>query len=263
MRERVILAGAAGLALLLVAGGGSYLLLHAGSRTAAPQGSISPAPSTPGLVAEVSPSPTEEVTPAPAATPTATPTATPAIQTPTPTPVVHHATPTPVRSSTPTPVPTPTPTPTVAPTPTPSPPPSPTPAPTPTPVTCSATGSAVQIVSFQFMPSSLCVAPGTTVTWTQEDATAHTVTSTGSNWSKDSGALSQNATFSVTFDTPGVYSYWCAFHHFMLGTVKVTGQPPAPRNQPLSALTVRQVAQLLSLNDLQSGCRCCCEDGCC
>ncbi len=78
-------------------------------------------------------------------------------------------------------------------------------------------GQAVTIQGFAFHPGSLVVPVGSTVTWTNQDGAAHTVTGTGF----DSGALAQNATFSHTFGTKGTFAYHCTFHGSMVATVTV------------------------------------------
>ena len=92
-----------------------------------------------------------------------------------------------------------------------------------TAVSQSASGSAekINITGFAFDPSSLTVKEGTTVTWTNNDPTIHTVTSDTGAF--DSGDLAQGATFSFTFTTAGTYVYHCTPHHArMSGTVVVT-----------------------------------------
>ena len=76
---------------------------------------------------------------------------------------------------------------------------------------------AVSIKGFAFNPASVVVPVGSTVTWTNQDATAHTVTAT----SFDSGSLAQNATFSHTFATKGTFAYHCIFHSNMVASVTV------------------------------------------
>jgi amicyanin len=74
-------------------------------------------------------------------------------------------------------------------------------------------------------PSPANVAVGTTVTWTNDDATLHTVYS-GSP-TQDSGKLFQSPfmakgkTFTHTFDTAGTFDYYCTLHPFMIGQVVV------------------------------------------
>ncbi len=79
----------------------------------------------------------------------------------------------------------------------------------------------VLIASFAFGPEVMEVKVGSTVTWTNTDGTDHTVDS--EDRSVDSEAIGEGETFGHTFDTPGTFSYICAFHPFMKGTVEVTG----------------------------------------
>jgi plastocyanin len=81
-------------------------------------------------------------------------------------------------------------------------------------------GSAVAIKNFAFSPASLTVSVGTTVTWTNQDSDAHTVT--GKAGTPDSPTLNTGDTFKYTFTKAGTYSYLCTIHPFMLGTVVVT-----------------------------------------
>lgn len=78
----------------------------------------------------------------------------------------------------------------------------------------------VQIVNFVYTPANLQVRAGTTVTWTNQDIAAHTVTF--KNGTKGSGVLQKGQTFSYTFTTPGTYDYYCAVHPYMTATVTVT-----------------------------------------
>lgn len=83
-------------------------------------------------------------------------------------------------------------------------------------------GNAVSISGFAFAPASLTVKAGTTVTWTNKDSDAHTVTSQGSGGPLGSAALSTGQSYSYTFTKPGTYSYLCTIHPFMTATVTVT-----------------------------------------
>ena len=83
-------------------------------------------------------------------------------------------------------------------------------------------GAAVTVVDFAFDPTSLSVPVGETVTWTNEDGAAHTVTSDGQG-PLDSGDIAGGATFEHTFDQPGTYGYVCTIHPTMTGTVEVSG----------------------------------------
>lgn len=79
----------------------------------------------------------------------------------------------------------------------------------------------VSIKDFLFVEKNITVKAGTTVTWTNNDIAPHTVTSdTGSVL--DSGNLSLGQTYSMTFTTPGTYSYHCVTHLSMTGMITVT-----------------------------------------
>lgn len=72
-----------------------------------------------------------------------------------------------------------------------------------------------------FEPGMVKVQPGTTVKWVNKGQHTHTVTSKEARW--DSGDLPPGAVYSVTFETPGTYSYYCRHHKGMLGTIVVGG----------------------------------------
>ena len=81
--------------------------------------------------------------------------------------------------------------------------------------------------SLNFQPSSVTVAKGGTVTWTNNDKNIpHTVTSVSvpaGAAAFDSGQMNYTATFKVTFNVDGTYNYVCSYHPWMHGTVIVTG----------------------------------------
>jgi hypothetical protein len=79
----------------------------------------------------------------------------------------------------------------------------------------------VDIVDFAFNPSSVAVDAGATVTWTNQDSTAHTVTADDGSF--DSGTLAAGASFSFTFTSAGTVSYHCTIHPNMVGSVVVSG----------------------------------------
>jgi plastocyanin len=70
-----------------------------------------------------------------------------------------------------------------------------------------------------YLPSPFVVARGTTVTWTNEDALPHTATATDGAF--DSGYLGQGDSYSLTFDAPGTFAYFCAYHPRMRATITV------------------------------------------
>jgi plastocyanin len=79
----------------------------------------------------------------------------------------------------------------------------------------------VEISGFAFNPETITVAAGTTVTWTNLDSVAHTVTA-DSGGAPDSGDIAQGESYSFTFTAPGTFAYHCSVHRFMHGTVIVT-----------------------------------------
>lgn len=80
-------------------------------------------------------------------------------------------------------------------------------------------GTAVRIDNFTFVPSTLTVKRGDTVTWTNHDEEPHTVAA--GDGSFHSPGMDANATYSFTFTTPGSFDYICSVHPFMHGTVVV------------------------------------------
>jgi plastocyanin len=78
--------------------------------------------------------------------------------------------------------------------------------------------------ALSFAPAELHVAPGTTVTWTNDSSVGHTVTADDNAY--DSGNVDPGGTFTMTFDTPGSYQYYCVPHgapglHGMAGVIIV------------------------------------------
>jgi plastocyanin len=79
-----------------------------------------------------------------------------------------------------------------------------------------------------YVPDPINVATGTTVTWTNDDTTLHTVTSgspeggaaSGSEF--DSSYLASSKTFQHTFASAGTFDYYCTLHPFMVGKVVVS-----------------------------------------
>lgn len=71
-----------------------------------------------------------------------------------------------------------------------------------------------------FNPQSITVAANSTVTWSNRDGTAHTVTST-TGPSYDSGNIVNAGTYAHQFTTAGTYFYRCSLHPAMTGTVVV------------------------------------------
>ena len=85
-----------------------------------------------------------------------------------------------------------------------------------------ANGAAVQIDNFHYSPAMLVVAPGTTVTWTNDDDSPHSVREKDGKFK--SAALDTDDKFSQTFTAPGEYEYFCSIHPYMTG--KIVVKPP-------------------------------------
>jgi plastocyanin len=77
--------------------------------------------------------------------------------------------------------------------------------------------NSVTIMDLAFGPTPLTVSVGTTVTWTNDDSTTHTLTSTTGPGSFVSGKLAPGSTFSHTFDQACTYDYMCTIHSTMHG----------------------------------------------
>jgi plastocyanin len=77
----------------------------------------------------------------------------------------------------------------------------------------------IQIDNFHYSPPTLVVAPGTTVTWTNDDDSPHSVREKDGKFK--SAALDTDDKFSQTFTAPGEYEYFCSIHPYMTGKIVV------------------------------------------
>ena len=78
----------------------------------------------------------------------------------------------------------------------------------------------VTIAGMQFQPATIRVKAGEEVTWKNTAAMPHTVTGR-EDGRLSSARLNQGSMFSHTFEQPGTYTYYCALHPSMTGTVIV------------------------------------------
>lgn len=90
------------------------------------------------------------------------------------------------------------------------------------------TNHVVQMIDYEFSPSSITISVGDMVTWRNNGSEIHTSTSgdpctPDGIW--DSDSLQPGDTFQFTFTSPGDYPYFCIPHcdNGMTGSVKVTG----------------------------------------
>ena len=85
--------------------------------------------------------------------------------------------------------------------------------------TAAASAATVKIDNFAFLPATLTVTPGTTVTWKNEDDSPHRIGDKIGTFK--SAALDTDDTFSHTFAAPGEYPYICTIHPYMAGKIIV------------------------------------------
>ena len=108
-----------------------------------------------------------------------------------------------------------------------------------------------------FIPSEARVSVGGTVTWSNDDTAAHTVTSgsavDGPDGNFDSSLFMAGSTFRHTFNTVGTFPYFCMVHPWMQGIVIVglggTSSTPPPRHEPVD-LEVSTDQRIYDLGDL-------------
>ena len=80
-------------------------------------------------------------------------------------------------------------------------------------------GAQVSIKGFAFSPASVTIKAGGSVTWTNQDSPAHSITA--DNGEFDSGNIANGATYSFTFAKAGSYPYHCGIHPSMKGNIIV------------------------------------------
>lgn len=84
-----------------------------------------------------------------------------------------------------------------------------------------ATTHTVTIQNFAFSPANLQIAAGDTVTWVNQDSTAHSAwESTGNAF--DTGLLQPGQSASLTFAAAGAFNYRCRPHGNMRGSITIS-----------------------------------------
>ena len=97
-----------------------------------------------------------------------------------------------------------------------------TPVPTQTPAPTTPAPVSVDIRGSTFVPGTVGISKGTTVTWTNDDGYQHTITSVPKG-AFDSGPIDPGKTYSYTFNQAGTFEYSCTIHTSMThGNVVVT-----------------------------------------
>ena len=77
----------------------------------------------------------------------------------------------------------------------------------------------IEIKTFAFSQQELTVSPGTVVTWINHDQTVHNVVAVDGKFS--SPGMDTDDHFSFKFEREGDFSYLCALHPHMVGTIHV------------------------------------------
>ena len=80
-------------------------------------------------------------------------------------------------------------------------------------------GAKVSIANFAFAPAEITIAPGESVSWTNDDGAPHGLEY--DDGAKGIDPLLPGASFSRRFDQPGTYNYNCSVHPYMTGRVTV------------------------------------------
>lgn len=85
-------------------------------------------------------------------------------------------------------------------------------------------GDAVTIAGFEFDPLTLEVSAGATVTWTNGDGVAHTVTAGEPATPADTfgESVDPGSSAEITFEEAGTFPYFCTIHPSMTGAVVVS-----------------------------------------
>jgi plastocyanin len=101
------------------------------------------------------------------------------------------------------------------------------------PLLASAANSPAQIVNcagsppWCFSPKPIQITAGSTVTWTNSTAVTHTATSDSGAWT--TGNIAPGATSSaISFPSAGTFTYHCAIHLSMTGSVVVSAAAASP-----------------------------------
>jgi plastocyanin len=81
--------------------------------------------------------------------------------------------------------------------------------------------SAITIKNFAFSPTTVTVAPGATVTVTNKDQVAHTITAVDGKFNTGDIQPGSSKTFTAP-NTAGSYPYICSIHQYMMGTLTVS-----------------------------------------
>jgi plastocyanin len=114
----------------------------------------------------------------------------------------------------------------------------------------------VSVVDFAFEPATIEIPAGSTLTWSNVGRVPHTVSDEGDF---NSGLLAPGATYTLTFNAPGTYPYFCKIHpDLMRGEVIVTGAAAAAPELAGVGVGTMAVAQAGTLVFLAASAACGC-----
>lgn len=97
----------------------------------------------------------------------------------------------------------------------------------PVPAPAAQPPAVVRIANFAFVPATVTVAAGQSVSFVNDDSEPHTASAVDRSF--DSGGLDLHDTWQHAFRTPGRYAYFCEMHPTMTGTIVVTAAPVTAR----------------------------------
>lgn len=92
---------------------------------------------------------------------------------------------------------------------------------TPAPAADAPKPAVVHIKNFAFVPATVTVPAGTTITFVNDDEEPHTVTATDKSF--DSEGMDTHQSWKHAFVKAGTFNYFCEMHPYMKGTVIVKG----------------------------------------
>ena len=90
-----------------------------------------------------------------------------------------------------------------------------------------------------FSPAVTSVPAGSSVSWTNDTSAPHTATADNGSWTAGTAAspISPGSSGTVTFTSPGTFTYHCALHPNMHGTVVVAAVAATPSPSPAVVVT--------------------------
>lgn len=75
----------------------------------------------------------------------------------------------------------------------------------------------IEIKDLVFVPATIDVKVGDTITWTNRDFVPHTATASDKSW--DTGTINKDESKSVVIDSEMETDYYCIFHPNMEGSI--------------------------------------------